>query len=60
MIRLKLLNTNIHNKSQVLESEIKNKNDKENFFFFFLYRIIPNIITKNMIWNQGCQNWDPT
>ena len=58
MIRLKLLNTKIQNKSQVLESERKNKNDKEDFFFFF--RIIPNIITKNMIWNQSCQNWDPT
>ena len=31
MIRLKLLNKKIHNKSQVLESGRKKKNDKEVF-----------------------------
>ena len=36
MIRLKLLNTKIQNKSQVLKSGRKNKNDIEGFFFFFL------------------------
>ena len=34
MIRLKLLNTKIQNKSQVLKSGRKNKNDIEGFFIF--------------------------
>ena len=37
MIRLKLLNTKIQNKSQVLKSWRKNKNDIEGFFYFFLF-----------------------
>ena len=48
MIRLKLLNTKIQNKSQVLKSGRKNKNDIEGFFFFFLKRIVPKIITKKI------------
>ena len=37
MIRLKLLNTKIQNKSQVLKSWRKNKNDIEGFFFFLIF-----------------------
>ena len=37
MIRLKLLNKKIQNKSQVLESGRKNKNDIEGFIFIFLF-----------------------
>ena len=37
MIRLKLLNTKIQNKSQVLKSWRKNKNDIEGFFFFKIF-----------------------
>ena len=54
MISLKVLNKKIQNESQVLKSGRKNKNDKEGIFFFQILkilRIIPNIITKNMIWN---------